>query len=351
MSLSIQELSFARKGQVSFQLGPLDLELPLGKRSVLLGPSGCGKTTLLRIIAGLETPQQGRVQLGEQVFDDGASHLDPQKRRVGFVFQNMALWPHMRADKQIRFAGRCSAKQAGEWLARVGLADKAKRLPGELSGGEGGRLALARALAQEPQLLLLDEPLRSVDPHLREGLQHTIRELSDELGLTTITVTHDREEALALGEHLVLMHEGQVVEAGSVDELWGQPHKAFTASFLRNAHLLPVRCQGAKAETPWGILPIPPALQEHAKLALALVPQDLSLSDASSQQGIASGRILDQYRAPAGWIGEVEVDGHKLHVALPAKHETLGSTVQLELRPGANLVQLDDAITAQGQGS
>ena len=345
MSLSIRQLSFARKGPDAFRLGPLDLELPLGKRSVLLGPSGCGKTTLLRILAGLETPQQGHIALGSQVLDDGSSHVAPQQRRIGFVFQNMALWPHMRARKQVSFAGRCSAREADEWLARVGLEGKGKRLPGELSGGEGGRLALARALAQRPQLLLLDEPLRSVDPHLREDLQHTIRELCDELQLTTITVTHDREEALALGEHLVLMHEGRIVEDGSVDQLWGHPRKAFTASFLRNARVLPVKRNGSIAETPWGNIPVPPALNGHPDLALALVPQDLALAPSADAEGAARGRIQDQYRSPAGWIGEVEIEGHTLHVALPAKHERLDSDVHLELRPGAALVHLGDAAS------
>ena len=224
MSLRAQDFCFERS---EFRLGPLTFEFPEHARTVLLGPSASGKTTLLRAIAGLEDVR-GELWLGDRLL----SALPAAERKVGFVFQNLALWPHMRVVDQIRFAGRCSREAANAWLSRVGLPDRGKRLPGELSGGEGQRVALARALAQQPELLLLDEPLRSVDRQLRRDLQQTIRELCDELTLTTVIVTHDREEALALGEELVLMNAGRIIESGPPNQLLTHPEHAFTAAFL-----------------------------------------------------------------------------------------------------------------------
>ncbi|MHC5066677.1 MAG: ABC transporter ATP-binding protein, partial [Planctomycetota bacterium] len=219
MTLSLRQLRFERP---DFNLGPIDLDIPVGKRTVLLGPSGCGKTTLLRLIAGLETPTSGTVQYGDSVFSGSDRWTAPDKRSVAFVFQNLALWPHMKAWKQVDYAGRCGRQAACELLDRVGLNGKQDRLPGELSGGEGQRVALARALAQNPRILLLDEPLRSVDPPLREELQELFLEVSREESLTKIFVTHDREEALALGEEIILMNEGQVIECGPAETLFHQ---------------------------------------------------------------------------------------------------------------------------------
>lgn len=317
MSLIFDDLLFER-GQ--FRLGPLRLALPAAKRSVLLGPSGCGKTTLLRIVAGLETPASGRVRLAGR----DLTPLPPQRRKIAMVFQNLALWPHMKAVDQIRYAGRCGPEQAAAWLTRVGLGGHGNRLPAELSGGEGQRVALARALAQEPDLLLLDEPLRSVDPHLRDDLQRLIRELTQEAGLTSVIVTHDREEALALAQHIVLLREGRVVESGDLDSVTVRPAHAFTASFLRGAILVGLAREGRRLHGPLGEFPLPPNLNGNDDLFLALLPGDLR--EASG--GTIAGTLRDVVHGPHGLLGEVEVGEVRIRVPLDGPRQQ-GSTLAL----------------------
>ncbi len=289
MTLRVSELRFERK---AFALGPLDLEAQGGRMVVLIGPSGGGKTTLLRLLAGLEAPSHGSITLGDRLLSGEGAFVPAAARRVGFVFQGLALWPHMKALAQVRFAGRCSKKEATELLLRAGLpASLHKRLPGSLSGGEAQRLAIARALAGAPQLLLLDEPLRSVDPHLREDLQRTLRSLAREGQHPTICVTHDREEALALADDLVVLAGGRILERGQPNELCRRPRHAFTARFLLRAEILPLQGLGPKRGCPLGSFSVPDGVQGEA--ALALLPGDLRLSQASPEEGGTKARGTD----------------------------------------------------------
>lgn len=325
MSLSIRQLRFSRE---DFQLGPLDLELPLGKRSVLLGPSGCGKTTLLRLLAGLEEGSEGTISYGDEVFSGPGRWLAPNKRGIAFVFQNLALWPHMKAWKQIDYAGRCGKDAACALLERVGLPGKEDRLPGELSGGEGQRVALARALAQKPRILLLDEPLRSVDPHLREELQELFLEISRQEELTKVFVTHDREEALALGEEIILMDHGQVIEQGSVETLFQRPRTAFAARFLQGATLLPV----GDGDTPLGSIDVPTEKGDRELFAV-LGPLDVEVAD----QGYAC-EVLSLRPSHFGLLGEVRVQGELLRFRIDASVEA-GAQIKIRLSGKPHLVE------------
>jgi iron(III) transport system ATP-binding protein len=233
-AVRVRGLTHGYLGTGGFRLGPLDLELPQGRRTALIGPSGSGKTTLLRILAGLEQPTGGTVEIGGRTVNDPRTLVPAERRGVGLVFQNLALWPHMTALQQVRFATR-DDQRARALLARVGLAGKERRRPGELSGGEGQRLAIARALAPGPSLLLLDEPLRSVDPVLQEDLLGLLRELSADRGVTMLMVTHDRDEALAFGESLLFLQDGQRIDEGTPEELRRGATAAFTRRFLRIA--------------------------------------------------------------------------------------------------------------------
>lgn len=196
----------------------VSLDIASGERVVVLGPSGCGKTTLLRLIAGLMAPDAGEISLDGRVVSGSATFVPPHKRHLGFVFQDLALWPHLTVRQNLEFVMQAVKVPRGDRKARaedalrlVRIHQLSNRYPHELSGGEQQRVALARALVGDPRLLLLDEPLSSLDPELRATLRRELRELQRGLGLTTIYVTHDREDAAALADRVVEMHGGRVV--------------------------------------------------------------------------------------------------------------------------------------------
>jgi len=223
------------KTYADFVFRDVSLVFPHRSLTVLLGPSGSGKSTLLRLLSGLETPDAGRVLLdGRDVTRESA-----ERRGVGLVFQDGALFPHLDVTENVAFGLRVHGvpraereARVADALALVGLADLARRKVDRLSGGERQRVALARALAPRPAVLLFDEPLASLDRQLREELRAAIRRLHDELGLTSVLVTHDRDEALALADQLVVIRDGAVVEEGAPREVFARPRDAFTARLL-----------------------------------------------------------------------------------------------------------------------
>jgi len=197
----------------------VSMSIAAGERVVLLGPSGCGKTTLLRLIAGVEVPDAGCIELdGIPVAESGRNLVEPERRHIGMVWQDLALWPHMHAWQQLDFVLRYSPRhtpaqrpgQILEVLRMVRLADRVHAKPGELSGGEQQRLALARALVGSPRLVLMDEPLASLDAELRLHLRREILRLHTQLGFTLMLVTHDREEAAEVGSRIVPMERGRL---------------------------------------------------------------------------------------------------------------------------------------------
>ena len=222
----------------------VNLEIAPGELFFLLGPSGCGKTTLLRTIAGLVMPDAGRVRLGT----DDVTPLPPHRREVGLVFQNYALWPHLSVAENIAFGLVERGVGMAERENRVHDALEQVRLHGlggrriqQLSGGQQQRVALARAIVTRPRCLLLDEPLSSLDAALRSELREEIQRIRREIGLTTLYVTHDREEALSLADRIATMREGQIVEIGTPQVLYERPATRFTAEFLGDLNCLPGR--------------------------------------------------------------------------------------------------------------
>ncbi len=209
----------------------LELTLALGRETfALVGPSGAGKTTVLRVVAGLVRPERGRVVLDGEVLFDAASGvaLPPEDRRVGFVFQDYALFPHMSVEQNVAYGSR---NGTGELLERFGIAHLARARPGELSGGERQRVGLARALARDPGVLLLDEPLSALDPHTRAALRLELKELLDELDLPVLLVTHDFHDAAVLADRVAALTDGHVRQIGTPSELVAAPADAFVASF------------------------------------------------------------------------------------------------------------------------
>ena len=236
--LRVEDLA---KDYGDFRLAPATLAFPSGTLTVLLGPSGSGKSTLLRLLAGIEAPDRGRILLeGRDV-----TRVPAESRGVGLVFQEGALFPHLTVGENVAFGLRVQgipkperASRVRELLDLVDLSGKDDRRVARLSGGERQRVALARALAPQPRVLLLDEPLAALDRNLREELRGHLRRLHERLRLTTVLVTHDREEALALADRLVLMRAGRIIEEGSPRDLFERPRDAFTARFLGSANVL-----------------------------------------------------------------------------------------------------------------
>ncbi|MCW2748014.1 MAG: sulfate transporter ATP-binding protein [Nocardioidaceae bacterium] len=216
-------------------LDDINLSIPTGRLTALLGPSGGGKSTLLRIIAGLESADSGVVEI--EGID--ATHLPAQKRNVGFVFQHYAAFKHMSVAKNIAFGLEIRKKPKAEIAAKVDellklvhLSQFAHRLPSQLSGGQRQRMALARALAIEPTVLLLDEPFGALDAKVRKELRDWLRRLHDEVHVTTVFVTHDQEEALEVADTIVVINEGRIEQVGSPDDLYDKPASEFVLSFL-----------------------------------------------------------------------------------------------------------------------
>lgn len=220
-----------------------DINCEIGKSEfvTLLGPSGCGKSTLLRCIAGLTEVNGGKILLDGQ----DLVPLSPQKRGIGMVFQSYALFPNMTAQQNVAFglrmqkiAGNAAEKRVNEVLELVELGDFASRYPHQLSGGQCQRVALARSLVTRPRLLLLDEPLSALDARIRKHLREQIRQIQRELGLTTIFVTHDQEEALVMSDRIFLMNQGRIVQSGDAETLYTAPADVFAAGFIGNYNLL-----------------------------------------------------------------------------------------------------------------
>ncbi len=223
------------------------LAIPPGKLATLLGPSGCGKTTTLRMIAGLEHPDRGRVFIG----DEDVTPLPASTRGVTMVFQSYALFPHLTVFENIAYGLRIMklaapqiSQQVTAVLALVGLPGVGARFPAQLSGGQQQRVALARALVMQPKVLLFDEPLSNLDANLRKRVRAEIRELQQRLGITSIYVTHDQSEALALSDVIVVMNAGKVEQVGTPLELYRRPATPFVATFIGEANLLPGRYDG-----------------------------------------------------------------------------------------------------------
>ena len=233
--MSIEIRGVTKRFGTFVALDDVSLSIPSGRLTALLGPSGGGKSTLLRIIAGLETADSGRVEI-EGV---DATHLSPQKRNVGFVFQHYAAFKHLSVRRNVAFGLEIRKRskdeiraRVAELLALVHLEQFADRLPSQLSGGQRQRMALARALAVEPTVLLLDEPFGALDAKVRKELRDWLRRLHDEVHVTTIFVTHDQEEALEVADEIVVINDGRIEQIGSPDQLYDEPANDFVMRFL-----------------------------------------------------------------------------------------------------------------------
>lgn len=335
-AIHVEALELARPDG-GFRLGPVDLQLESASRTALVGPSGSGKTTLLRCLAGLDAPQRGTIRFDARIVAElGRNVIDGSARGIGFVFQDGALWPHLDALGHLRFVNPSLAeREALALLDRVGLGAHSERRPAQLSGGEGQRLALARALAGAPKVLLLDEPLGAVDVHLRDDLAMLVRSIALEQGLTLVVVTHDRDEALAMADRLVVLRDGQIIERGASRDLVKQPGTAFTARFLGRAVCLPL---WRGEDGVWRSLLTTLTSRDPNGLTHVVMPGDVEVTTAA---GAARGRILQCIHDPIGPRRViVEVDGHGI-VALAESDCAEGELVGIRLRGEPRLLPAD----------
>ncbi|MFJ6519729.1 ABC transporter ATP-binding protein [Streptomyces filamentosus] len=279
---------------------PLDLTVPQGSFFALLGASGCGKTTTLRMIAGLEDPSTGTIFLGDKDVTD----LPPYKRPVNTVFQSYALFPHMDISENIAFGLRRRGiksvkKQVDDMLELVQLGDKAKHKPHQLSGGQQQRVAVARALINHPQVLLLDEPLGALDLKLRRQMQLELKRIQTEVGITFVHVTHDQEEAMTMADQVAVMNGGRVEQLGAPADLYENPRTTFVANFLGTSNLIEaevvetgsdvvVTAGGGKLKVPGDRCT--DAVRQGGKLLVGVRPEKISLAHADDAGKIADGR-------------------------------------------------------------
>jgi iron(III) transport system ATP-binding protein len=228
------------KGEIA-AVRDIDLEVAPGELVTLLGPSGCGKTTTLRMIAGFQKPSGGSIWMGERE----VTHLEANERNIGFVFQNYALFPHLTVFENVAYGRRVQRasnmevnRDVSEVLALVGLAGYERQMPHQLSGGEQQRVALARAIVIKPRVLLFDEPLSNLDAKLRIQMRGEIRNLQQRLGITTVYVTHDQDEAMAISNRIAVMNKGAIIQVGDAEELYRSPASAFVARFIGRINLI-----------------------------------------------------------------------------------------------------------------
>ncbi|MDF2995256.1 MAG: transporter, binding component [Xanthobacteraceae bacterium] len=223
----------------------IDLKVAPGESVVLLGPSGCGKTTTLRMVAGFLQPDGGEIHLDGRLASDASFTVPPEKRRLGMVFQTYAVWPHKSVAENVGYGLEVAGKKRADvdaevaaMLELVQLGDLARRFPAELSGGQQQRVALARALATRPSLLLLDEPLSNLDAALRQEMRFELKALQKRIGITTLYVTHDQDEALVLADRVVVLNKGRIEQVGTPEEVYRTPSSRFVAGFIGTANLL-----------------------------------------------------------------------------------------------------------------
>ena len=298
-------------------------EVPAGKLFTLLGPSGCSKTTTLRSIAGLERPVAGEVAIdGDVVFSsERGIFVAPNRRNFGMVFQSYAIWPHMNVFQNAAFplevAGRRLSRSERTdkvmgVLRAVALDDLADRPATKLSGGQQQRLALARALVMEPRLLLLDEPLSNLDAKLRERMRFELKRTQRDLGITTIYVTHDQSEALALSHEIAVMSEGRVVQIGTPREVYEQPKSRFVADFVGATNFLDATVVaadgsgGCRVGTPLGELNVRcvEALARNAAVAVSVRPEDVELSETEPPPGAATDNVCVAVVEAKAFLGD-----------------------------------------------
>lgn len=314
----------------------LDLELPEGSFTVLVGPSGCGKTTSLRMLAGLESVSSGEIYID----DRRVTHLDPRERNVAMVFQNYALYPHLDVRENIAFPLRATKVPKAEALRRaeevagpLGLQGLLDRKPKDLSGGQQQRVAIGRAIIREPAVFLFDEPLSNLDAKLRVETRTELLQIQRQLGITSLYVTHDQEEAMTLSDRMVVMKDGRIAQAGPPQEVYAKPVNTFVAAFVGSPKMNLLEGTLAAGTFRSGDLRLQVDEDGEGEVTLGVRPDDLMLSPATDGQAKVT---LVELLGPRAIIMLEAQDTHLTSVVNASElvSVSVGSYVDLVIRPG-----------------
>ncbi|MGV1941453.1 ABC transporter ATP-binding protein [Agrobacterium sp. 22-211-1] len=330
-------------------LHPVSITVERGEFVTILGPSGCGKSTLLRILTGISQPSGGEIHLGGKRIDQAP----PEARDIAMVFQSYALFPHMSVAKNLGFGLKMKKVAKDERARRIAhaleicnLAGLVDRMPRQLSGGQQQRVALARAIVMQPSLLLFDEPLSNLDAKLRDTLRHELTELHRRIGATSLYVTHDQAEAMAMSDRIVVMNAGRVVEIGTPLELYRSPKHAFTAGFLGQTNLLPVSAEGQQAQLPWGQ---PVTLDRVAdrtaagNVQISVRPENIQIHADQAGDGTVSAVSF----MGANALYTVEIGGRQIRVSQSGADNLIDAGQRVALQFPGSVHLLDDRMVGE----
>ncbi|MFJ1309520.1 ABC transporter ATP-binding protein [Agrobacterium sp. P15N1-A] len=326
-------------------LHPVSITVERGEFVTILGPSGCGKSTLLRILTGISQPSGGEIRLGGKRIDQAP----PEARDIAMVFQSYALFPHMSVAKNLGFGLKMKKVAKDERVRRIahaldicnltGLVD---RMPRQLSGGQQQRVALARAIVMQPSLLLFDEPLSNLDAKLRDTLRHELTELHRRIGATSLYVTHDQAEAMAMSDRIVVMNAGRVVEIGTPLELYRAPKHAFTAGFLGQTNLLPVSAEGQQAQLPWGQC-VTLDRVAAGNVQISVRPENIHIRADQAGEGTVSAVSF----MGANALYTVEIGGRQIRVSQSGAETLIDAGQRVALQFPGSVHLLDDRMAGE----
>ena len=342
-ALQCQSLSKSFDGVAA--VTDFNLTIRRGQVTALVGPSGCGKTTALRMIAGFETPDHGIIAISGHPVAGPSVNVPPERRRVGMVFQEGALFPHASVAQNVGYGlgkDESRRRRVDEMLALVGLGHLRDRMPHELSGGQQQRVALARALAPRPEVLLLDEPFSNLDPGLREQVRGEVMAIVREHRVTAVFVTHDQDEALLLGDVVAVMHDGLIEQADAPETVFHQPTTRFVAEFLGTADFLPAKATGGSIESEIGAVPNPSGGDGWARLEVMVRPDCIECIPVED----GTGKIVHREFRGAFHMYRVALEsGATVRCLLSHTQDyPVGTRVDVRLRDGHSFLPFADGV-------